>query len=408
LAERLEKSSESKEIPLGSRPDETHKTPDPRSHSVELDALRGIGILGIVATHAIARWDNAIGNPLSVPLSNISLLSFFSVLLGPFCLALFFLLSGYLLSGTEGRRASKGNYTLRSYALRRALRLVPAYYVGLAVSFLLWPRETTLTDTLLHLSVLQSFWPGSPDTGFDPAYWYLTSEVVFYALLPILVLKIRGLYPRLALFGALLALCVMLDVYAYLNHSAIGGYLPYYLYVFPLTHLWVFMAGVLLRMLVDHLKERRPGDSWPKLAFSLFAGSLVFLALLPYVPFLGEQLTSGSFLDITSVVFFAAVPFFVAALLGCPVLSRILSWRVLAFVGVISYSFYLIHDTFIMLIGHNVLRSRWVKSLAAQLDGTALWLAFAGYLGFVLVVVTALAYLSYRYIESPFLRIRPK
>ncbi len=166
--------------------------------------------------------------------------------------------------------------------------------------------------------------------GFDAAYWYLTSEVVFYALLPLLVLKIRGLRQRLALFGVLLAVTAAIDIWMmYVDADAlVSGYTFFYLYFFPLTHLWIFVAGVLLRMLVEHLDEKRPGGSWPTLAFSLFVGSLVFLALLPYIPLLGDLLTSDRFIiDLTSLTSLAAIPFFAAALLGSPVLSRILSWR---------------------------------------------------------------------------------
>jgi len=196
---------------------------------------------------------------------------------GGFGVILFFLLSGYLLVGTEGRRASRGNYSLRSYTLRRALRLIPAYYVALAVCLLLWPGTPTLPDTLLHLVVLQSFGPHFQDSVFDPATWYLTSEVVFYAMLPLLVLKLRGLYVRLALFGALLAASLAINGYMLMNAKALSETYAEYLLHFPLTHLWLFMAGVLLRILVDHLGERSPGGSRStvtSLLFVLFPGAL--------------------------------------------------------------------------------------------------------------------------------------
>src|SRR5438270_10795899 len=103
---------------------------------MELDALRGIAILGVVMVHATGAWDARIQQPLIIPLLNINLLRVFD--LGTSGVTLFFLLSGYLLTWTESKRAHKGNYSLRSYAIRRALRLVPAYYVALTLSLLLW------------------------------------------------------------------------------------------------------------------------------------------------------------------------------------------------------------------------------------------------------------------------------
>jgi peptidoglycan/LPS O-acetylase OafA/YrhL len=334
---------------------------------------------------------------------------------GVFGLTLFFLLSGYLLTWTEGMRASRGNYRLRSYAFRRALRLIPAYYAALAVCLLLWPGDRTLTETLLHLTVLQGFAPDSASTriAFDPAYWYLTSEVVFYALLPLLVLKIRGLYPRLALFGVLLAVGLAIEIYILANAGVLGKTYSRYLFEFPLTHLWLFMAGVLLRTLIERLEVKRPEGSRPTVAFLLFASPLVLLALFPYASFfpyissIGTMVASNLLVS-NMVANWLAISFLAGALLGSPVLSRVLSWRLLGFVGVISYSFYLLHTTFLMLAGGLVLRSRLVKPVLKYLHGPELWIAFAGYLGVMLVVIGAIAYLSYRYIESPFLRYKPK
>ncbi len=405
MAERLEKPTEG--LPQGSQPEKIQQTPDPRPHSVELDALRGIGALGVVITHALGPWYKRIEQPLIVPLLNIDLMDLFLKSVGPFCLGLFFLISGYLLVGTEGRRASEGNYSLRSYALRRVLRLVPAYYFALAVVFLLWPTEPTLTDTLLHLAFLQTFSPDYHASAYDPAFWPLTSALVFYAMLPLLVLKLRGLYPRLALFGVLVAVSLTINVYANLNAEPLlsgDGRYYHYLSLFPLRHLWLFMAGVMLRVLVEHLGERSPGGSWPTATFLLFVGPLVLLPLFPYIPFLG--ILTDPHLPTVSL----AIPFFAAAVLGSPVLSRILSWRLLGFVGMISYSLYLLHETVLMLVRIHLWRSpaRPLLFQVAQLEGAAMWIAFAGYLGIILVVCGAVAYLSYRYVESPFLRHKPK
>ena len=403
MAERLEKHPE--ELPQSSQPETVQKTADPRPHSVELDALRGIGALGIVITHALGPWYNRIQQPLIVPLLNIDLLDLFLSSLAHFSVGILFLISGYLLVGTEGRRASRGNYSLRAYALRRILRIVPAYYAAIVVVFLLWPTEPTLTDTLLHMAFLQTFSPNFHASAYDPAWWYLTSEVVFYAMLPLLVLKIRGLYPRLALFGALVAMSLAIEVYAYVGAEIFSETSTSYLVQFPPRYLWPFMAGVLLRMLVDRLNQRSPGAFRPILAFSLFVGSLVLLVLASYVEFV--RVANDLHIMVT---IWLAIPFFAAGVLGSPVLSRILSWRLLGFVGMISYSLYLLHETILMLVRIYLWRSP-AKPLflqLAQLDGAAVWLAFAGYLGAILVVCGALAYLSYRYIESPFLRIRPK
>jgi peptidoglycan/LPS O-acetylase OafA/YrhL len=190
-------------------------------------------------------------------------------------LGVFILVSGYFLSWGEERRARRGDYSLRAYALRRILRIAPAYYAAMVVVFLLWPKEPTLTDTLLHLAFLQTFWPDYHASAYDPAWWYLTSEVLFYAMLPLLVLKLRGLYARLALFGALLA--ASLATHAYMlymlrNTETLSETFTEYLLHFPLIHLWLFMVGMLLRMLVDRLNQRSPGPFRPVLGLLALRG----------------------------------------------------------------------------------------------------------------------------------------
>jgi peptidoglycan/LPS O-acetylase OafA/YrhL len=69
---------------------------------------------------------------------------------------------------------------------------------------------------------------------------------------------------------------------------------------------------------------------------------------------------------------------------------RVLEWKALAFVGVISYSYYM-----------------WHVPILEQLGGTS-WEpdSFAGLLLLSLPLSLAAAALSYRFIEAPFLRLR--
>lgn len=120
---------------------------------------------------------------------------------------LFYLLSGYLLSWTEGKRTERGDYSLASYAKRRALRILPAYYVAIAVVVLLWPRPTPFWDVVSHLFFVHGLVSGYART-MSPTFWAMTPDVVFYLLLPLLILKLISLRVRLALFAVLYALAM--------------------------------------------------------------------------------------------------------------------------------------------------------------------------------------------------------
>jgi peptidoglycan/LPS O-acetylase OafA/YrhL len=101
----------------------------------------------------------------------------------------------------------------------------------------------------------------------------------------------------------------------------------------------------------------------------------------------------------------AVIAFFTAALLGAPLLRPFLRSRVLAFVGLISYSLFLLHGTVL------VISSGRVAAQASALGGEGLLTDWGGFLAFAIAMFAVsgvLAYLSYRFVESPFLRRKPR
>jgi len=90
-------------------------------------------------THIASFWFGRTRLPINVPFLDVDLLDLFRY--GSLGVMLFFLLSGYLLTWTEEKRAQRGSYDVLSYAKRRALRIVPAYYASIVLIILLWPTS---------------------------------------------------------------------------------------------------------------------------------------------------------------------------------------------------------------------------------------------------------------------------
>ncbi len=325
------------------------------------------------------------------------------------------LLSGYLLAGTEQRRARSGSYSVRSYAMRRALRLVPAYYVAIVLVILLGPAQTSVVEVVAHASFLHGLIPATAFT-LDGNWWSLTPEVVFYCLLPLIVLKLPRLPQRLALLGVCLVVAVATGTYvavAGLHFVLPSGDPSPWLLTFPTTSLYVFVVGVVLRDVIARLDARPASRRRARLASVLCLLSLAAILVLPYVgaepyflAFQNGQDTDGLrpiLADLGTAL--AVIAFFTAALLGAPLLRPFLRSRVLAFVGLISYSLFLLHGTVL------VISSGRVAAQASALGGEGLLTDWGGFLAFAIAMFAVsgvLAYLSYRFVESPFLRRKPR
>jgi peptidoglycan/LPS O-acetylase OafA/YrhL len=389
---------------------ETYRTSDTRDHLVELDAIRGIAIIGVVMNHLTSHWKNYMG-PVPVPGLGIDALE---VLRFP-GVPLFFLLSGYLLTWTEGKRAERGTYSLRSYALRRVLRLVPAYYVAIVVVLLVWPRTPSLWDVLSHMAFVHGLTPQYART-MSPAMWSLTPEVIFYCLLPFVILKLPRLWQRLALFVVLYLASLPTQMYVAVNvmdrEKVVYGQPDWFQFYagFPTTLLYLFIAGMLLRMMVEHLNAR-PMPRWqPYVASALFVVStLLLLGLSPVrllVRLLDLERTAAVLMSV-AVSDASLIAFFASGLLGAPILRRLLRFRLLSFIGLISYSMFLFHQTILLFISNYVLHNAAVNAWVTQNNPT-MWLSFSAFVILFFALTSGVSYLSYRFIESPFLRIKPK
>ena len=397
---------------------------NPRDHYVELDSLRGIAILGAVMTHIAGFW-TATGAPLAIPRLDVDVYNLITFW-GSGGVSLFFLLSGYLLSWMEGKRARSGSYSVRSYVLRRVFRLVPAYYVAILVVVILWPLKPpypidfSAIDVLMHALFLQSFTPYTINS-LDPAWWSLTPEIVFYCLLPFIVLKLTRVSQRLALFGVFAFIALAGRLYASMAQiipdfsspsSLLSGYVvsvgtsTYYVYI--------CLAGVLLRMLVEYLNSRPESRLQLRLAqlsmaiFLIGAASIVALDHLGMKhPLVAEARGQTSWLLIYNIVELITIAFFTSVVLGSPLLRAVLRWRFLAFTGMISYSMFVLHNTVLVMVAIPYflpVARDWVAGQGSLAVGAV----FSSYALAILAIIFTISYLSYRYIESPFLSYKPK
>jgi len=105
-----------------------------------------------------------------------------------FGVTLFFLLSGFLLYRPWARAAmtDTAGPALGTYAVRRAARILPAYWLMVVFTLLLLPEIQPVRWEAwpVHLGLLHIYLPGFTLEGLTQT-WSLATEVSFYVLLPL-------------------------------------------------------------------------------------------------------------------------------------------------------------------------------------------------------------------------------
>lgn len=174
-----------------------------------IDGFRTIGVLGVVMLHIVIICG-------FIPLRNDSISGLFAWGILGQALDMLFIISGFVLFLPTVAR--KGDFGSRAaYAIRRWARLFPAYWTVLLIMLLLiatvpvtpsLPFPSAL-DIVLHFTTLEVpaemfrnvFFLGF---GINRALWTLSSEVIFYVLLPfIAVWYFRHPFLGLAVAGAI-------------------------------------------------------------------------------------------------------------------------------------------------------------------------------------------------------------
>lgn len=143
-----------------------------------LDGYRAIAAFMVLTTH-VAFNTGEILTPVLGPLLGRM----------DFGVTLFFLLSGFLLYRPWARAAMEDGAVprLRGYAVRRAARILPAYWLMVAFTLLLLPEIQPVRWEAwpVHLGMLHIYIPGFTLEGLTQT-WSLATEVSFYAMLPII------------------------------------------------------------------------------------------------------------------------------------------------------------------------------------------------------------------------------
>lgn len=335
----------------------------------EIDGLRALAVIPVILFHAG-----------------------FEIFRGGFVgVDVFFVISGYLITSILLSEKETGTFSLLKFYERRARRILPALFVVMVTSvFFAWiwllPRDMKdFAGSLAAVSIFSSnifFWNASGyfDTVAElkPLLhtWSLAVEEQYYLLFPIFLMATWRLGKK-SIVSALIVIFLVSLIMAQVN---VYKYPAATFYLLP-TRAWELLMGALVAFYLFGNTDRSPSQ------LTRQAGATVGCLLIVFSAMYYDRYTPFPSL-------YALVPTIGASLIilyAAPstIMGKLLGSRVFVGIGLASYSAYLWHQPLFAFARYRISPDLNLVAVSTLLLLTAI-----------------LAYLSWRFIETPFRKAR--
>jgi peptidoglycan/LPS O-acetylase OafA/YrhL len=332
----------------------------------EIDGLRALAVISVILFHAAPKTFS--GGFIGVDV--------------------FFVISGYLITSIILHEQHRDTFSVLRFYERRARRILPALFFVMAVTFIFayaWmlPEElknfgqsvfaTTLFSNNILLAFTADYWALASD--FKPLLhtWSLGVEEQYYVLFPLLMMLGWKFFRQY--------LAVVLGVAAISSFAAANWGLfntpEFTFYLLP-TRAWEILVGALAAFCMIGAKSAHG-----KYRLSELLGGTGLCLIVASIFLIGRGQTSHGGLYLVAPTLGTALIIFFSS--QNTVVGRILGWSPIVGIGLISYSSYLWHQPLFSM----------ARVYSKEPPGIPIY-------SFLLVLTFILAYITWRFIETPF------
>jgi peptidoglycan/LPS O-acetylase OafA/YrhL len=364
-------------------------------HIPSLDGLRGMAVLAVMASHLFrGTTRGTLLRPIGVTLS-----------FGANGVDLFFVLSGFLITGILFDSTSDSGYFRKFYA-RRTLRIFPLYYGVLFVLFLITPllglqwhrMNWALLFYLQNTNIFGTFYTFFLGHGISlDHFWSLAVEEQFYLVWPLAVFFIRDLRKLIWACFSLSLVALLLRFILIFHHTN---------YNFINRSTFCRADSLLLGAVLALLLRTRLHDAVLASAKKIFFAVIAVIVSVNLTRLLIERHSEWLFaFDST----YLAVRYTLIALGSAALIAWCLrpssrtrvffEGRILRFFGKYSYGLYVLHYAAAAFL-ITTFRS-WILHLTSS---KLIGVVASGFLTFLVAIV--FAYVSYNLYEKQFLRLK--
>jgi peptidoglycan/LPS O-acetylase OafA/YrhL len=366
--------------------------PSGRFYRPELDVVRFLAFFLVFLNHSIPRSLDSRTFALPKLVAN-SLITFGAAT--SFGLSLFFTLSAFLICELLLReRDATGSVLVKSFYVRRILRIWPLYFSGIIIGLLIsWHfigGSGAFAWAAWSALMMGNWYVGSHSFGGGPmgVLWSISVEEQFYLFAPWIMKYLN----RLWLYGVCITLIVLSNLQLfYLGRIRVYDFT---VWINSLVQFQNFAAGIILCIILHRRKTNTTILS--RLALIVGGGCCWYYACNGFGIHYQGDLNPGSWSLIGGYgLGTLGCCFVLLAFLGLS--PRLLpSWAI--YLGRISYGLYVFHDLAIWAAG-------LIFNSHHTTIGSAVFLQ-KGASAFGLTVL--MGAVSYRYFETPFLRLKKR
>lgn len=379
----------------------------PRESEIKpLNGLRAFAIIFVILNHYTIGLKGIVTLPATLELLYLNLWS---------GVDLFFVLSGFLISKglwENWKEGSKINF--KSFYIKRTLRIFPAYYFFLTVTYLIGKamivsverKGTSIELEGLKQSLANSWgdflFLGNYVQGINTHTWSLSSEEQFYLMFPILsatlFFKVEFKFRQVLLWTLyFIPLLFRIYTFATLSDTATPPYFKEIYYPFQTRFDSLIIGVIVMDLYMNRQDMSKFIEGRDFVYYTLFIIFFSFIVLAHSISQDSKEFFTHTFKYNFLNIGYAGILYLSVIRLESP-LSKFLSLKVFTPIARLSYTIYLWH---FILMGTAVMM---LKIKTEEMSLLLFHLKFLG-MGVILILLSLPLYLA---IEVPFQKLRDK
>lgn len=336
----------------------------------QFDTLRAIAVIMVILSHWIVTLSTVVRNRL-----------------GSFGVDIFFVLSGFLITSILlYNKDDLKSKTFKNFYLRRTLRIFPIYYFVI----LLVISATNIKIPYLYFITYTSNYYFYNIGYFDTIlshFWSLAAEEQFYLIWPAIILYT----PKNYLIHSIITFSAIGFISQYISG------INFIASVLTVNCFHAFGAGALLAWVVIYKKEYLHKFFICIMIIALFCLSDLIRSILYNIENYRIIRTENTVLSLLAITYIVINQDKTTSLF-----KYFFDSQILIFIGKISYGVYVYH-AFIPILTKKLLIDRIFEPLPSSFKNNIVIISTGNF-----IILLALAWISYKYIEKPILNLKTR